>query len=113
MMWKKGGWSTDPNVRPPFGPTLHLQEKQLVYELAYFCRFFPSDYLEKQMLPAMNAYGKENPSSCTDISETEFMTFLDLMYATEVVKLPIRHYVLGRYAVVSSAKYRFWGTHGM
>ena len=43
------------------------------------------------MLPAMNAYGKKkNPSSHTDISETEFMTFLGLMYAMQVVKLPIR-----------------------
>ena len=78
--WKKGGWSIDQNVRPLFGPTLHLQEKQLVDELAYFCHFNPSNYLDKQMLPAIDAYGKKkNPSSHTDISETEFMTFLGLM----------------------------------
>ena len=79
-------------MRPQFGPTLHLQEKQLVDELAYICHFNPSNYPDKQMLPAIDAYGKKkNPSSHTDISETEFMTFLGLMYAMEVVKLPIRH----------------------
>ena len=25
--WKKGRWSTDPNVRPRLSPSLHLQEK--------------------------------------------------------------------------------------
>ena len=112
--WKKGGWSIDQNVRPPFGPTLHLQEKQLVDELAYFCHFNPSNYLDKQMLPAIDAYGKKkNPSTHTDISETEFMTFLGLMYAMEVVKLPIRHmYWEDIYTVASSAKFRFWETYG-
>ena len=87
--WKKGGWRMDPNIRPPYGPILHLQDKELVRELGYLLHFFPKDYLVKELLPAMNSRGSKNPSF-QEISFAEFMTFLGLTKIMEVVKLPNR-----------------------
>ena len=86
-VWKKGGWTMEPNNCQAYGPKLDIEDFQIVNELSYLIRFLPMAYITDVILPESNKVGSFK-ANFKNISLEEFMKFLGLMYVMVVVRLP-------------------------
>ena len=91
--WQLGGWKVDSRKAgggQPYGSRISLALYDECSELEYLLHFLPVKYINEVMLPATNKFASVNQADFKAITYKEFLTFLAVMYAMEVYKLPER-----------------------
>lgn len=75
------------NDRQAYSPKLSIADFYIVNKLIYLMRFFPMTYISDAIFSESNKVGSFKASFKEILSE-EFIRFLGLLYAMEVVKFP-------------------------
>ena len=92
-VWKEGSWKIDLRKTGGFtgyGPKLRNMMDRERSCLDYFIHFFPQLFVREEVIPAINTAAKEVCLTWADVSYTEFLKFLGIIYSMEVLNLPIR-----------------------
>ena len=89
-IWERKGWSFDPrkiNGGGQYGPRFATTANT---HLDLIFAFLPINFIKREILPAINIYGKNESINFKEVTLTDFIHFLALMYSMEVYQLPIR-----------------------